>query len=61
MGTNAETQPDSVQRVRDLGTLSPEWEVSIKSLPSGLRELEHIIKQWLYARPCGICVNTYDT
>jgi hypothetical protein len=28
-----------MQRVRDLGTLSLKWDVSIKSLPSGLREL----------------------
>jgi len=28
-----------MRRVRDLGTLSPEWDVFIKSLPSGLREL----------------------
>ena len=31
-------QPGIMQRVRDLGTLSPMWVVSIKSLPSGLRE-----------------------
>lgn len=35
MGTNTETylQADSMQRVRDLGTLSPKWDSSIKSLP----------------------------
>lgn len=32
-------QPDNFQRVRDLGTFSPKWVVSIKSLPSWLREL----------------------
>ena len=31
--------PDNVQTVRELGTFSPGWEVSIKSLPSGIREL----------------------
>lgn len=43
MGTNTETylQADSMQRVRDLGTLGPKWDVSIKSFPSGLR------------KPCG--------
>jgi hypothetical protein len=35
MGTNTETylQADSMQRVRDLGTLSPKWDVSFKSFP----------------------------
>lgn len=31
--------PDNVQTVRELGTFSSGWEVSIKSLPSGIREL----------------------
>jgi hypothetical protein len=31
-------QPDIMQRVKDLGTLSPKWDVIIKSLPSGLRD-----------------------
>jgi hypothetical protein len=30
-------QPDSIQRVRDLEVISPKWDVSIKSLPSGFR------------------------
>lgn len=30
-------QPDNVQRVRDPGILSSKWNVSIRSLPSGLR------------------------
>ena len=30
-------QPDIAQRVRDLGTLSPFWNFSIKSFPSELR------------------------
>jgi hypothetical protein len=34
-------QMDNVQNVRDLGTLSPKWNVFTKSLPSGLR------------KPCG--------
>ena len=34
-------QPDIVQPVGDLGILSPKWDVSIKSLPLGLR------------KPCG--------
>ena len=32
-------RPDIMQRLRDLGTLWPKWDVSIKSLPSGFREL----------------------
>jgi hypothetical protein len=28
-----------MQRIRELGTLSPKWNTSIKYLPSGLREL----------------------
>ena len=28
-----------MQRVRDLGTLNPKWDVFIKPLPSGFREL----------------------
>ena len=32
-------QLDKVQRVGDLGTLSPKKDVSVKSLPSKLREL----------------------
>jgi hypothetical protein len=32
-------QPDMTQRVRDLGTLSSKWDVSIKSLPLGPRGL----------------------
>jgi hypothetical protein len=31
-----ESQTDIMQRVRDLGTLRPEWDVSTKSCPSGL-------------------------
>lgn len=31
-------QPDLKQSVRDLGILSPKWDVSIKFLPSELRE-----------------------
>lgn len=34
-----DTQLNNVQRVRDLDTLSPKWEVSNKPLPLGLREL----------------------
>jgi hypothetical protein len=34
-----------MQRVRDLGTLSPEWDVSTKSLSSGL--------QGPFQRGCG--------
>jgi hypothetical protein len=30
---------DHVQRVRDLGTLTSKWDVSIKTLPLGPREL----------------------
>lgn len=30
---------DNIQRVRDIGTLSPQWVVSIKSFTSWLREL----------------------
>lgn len=30
--------PDIMQRLRDLGTPRPKWDVSIKSLPSALRE-----------------------
>jgi hypothetical protein len=37
MKTN--THPDNVQRRNNLGTLYPKWDVSIKSLPSGHREL----------------------
>lgn len=32
-------QLDSRQRVRDLGTISPKWDVSFQSVPLGLREL----------------------
>ncbi|KAL6040343.1 hypothetical protein STEG23_017243 [Scotinomys teguina] len=32
-------QPDNVQKVRDLGTLSPQMDVFIKIFPTGLREL----------------------
>ena len=32
-------QPDNVQSVRDLGTLNPKQDVSIKSLLLGLREV----------------------
>ena len=34
----SQTQKDITQRVRDLGTLIPKWDVSIKSLPSELGE-----------------------
>ena len=33
-----DSQLGNVQKVRDLGTLGPKWDVSIKSLSSGLRE-----------------------
>lgn len=36
MGTNTETHSWTV---RNLGTVSPQWHISINSLPSGLREL----------------------
>jgi hypothetical protein len=39
MEKQRDPQPDITQRVRDLGILSPKWDVSIKSLSSGLREL----------------------
>jgi hypothetical protein len=32
-------QLDNVQRVSDLETFSPKWDVSIKSCPSDLRKL----------------------
>lgn len=32
-----DTQTDNTEKGRDLGTLRPNWDVSIKSLPSGLR------------------------
>lgn len=35
MGTRKDPQPDDVRRVRETGTLHPNWAVSIKSLPSG--------------------------
>lgn len=38
MGRNAETCSQTLCRVRDIRTLSPEWDVSTKSLPSWLRE-----------------------
>ena len=42
LGTNGnkyrDPQLDNVQKVRGLGTLSPKRDVSIKSLPPGLRE-----------------------
>jgi hypothetical protein len=40
MGTNTESysQPDNVQTVRDLRTLSPKWNVFIKSLPLGFKK-----------------------
>lgn len=35
MGTNAEIHSQiNMERVRDLGTLSRKWDISIKSLPS---------------------------
>jgi hypothetical protein len=39
MGTNTEAHSQTVQRVRDLGTLSFKRGLSIKALPSGLRGL----------------------
>lgn len=38
MGTKAETHSQTSCRVRDLGILSPKWNVSIKSLPSERRQ-----------------------
>jgi hypothetical protein len=38
MGTSTETHSQTLHRVRDLGTLSPEWGVCQQSLPSGFRE-----------------------
>lgn len=38
MSTNREPQSDNWQRRRDLGTLIPQRDVSINSLPSGFRE-----------------------
>lgn len=39
VGTNAETHSQAIYTVRDLGTLIPERDVSIKSLSSELREV----------------------
>lgn len=39
MNKYKDPQPVIMQRVRDLGTFNTKWDVSIKSLPSGLREL----------------------
>ena len=39
MGSNRDPQPDIIQRVRDLGTLSSKWDVSIKFLHPGFSEL----------------------
>ena len=33
MGTNTKTYSQTMQREQDLGTLSPKWDVSIKSAP----------------------------
>lgn len=38
MGTNRKTHRQIMCRVRDYETLSPKWDVSVKSLPSELRE-----------------------
>lgn len=40
LGKNKYSNPqlDNVQRVKDLGTLGTKWDVSVKSLPSQLRE-----------------------
>lgn len=40
-GSTQRPQLNSVQTVTDLETLSPEWDVSIKSIPLGLRERRH--------------------
>lgn len=37
-GTKTETHSQTFCRVRDLGTLRPKWNVSIKSLPSEMRQ-----------------------
>ena len=37
-GNNRDSQTDIMQRVRDLGTLNPKWDVSIKPFLLGLRE-----------------------
>ena len=38
IGSNRDPQPDSVQSVKDLGTLCPKWDVSTKSFLSVIRE-----------------------
>jgi hypothetical protein len=58
MGTNAEIHSQiNMERVRDLGTLSRKWDISIKSLLSGLREpcgrggRKSIKSQWGWRTP----------
>jgi hypothetical protein len=38
MRKKIETKPDATQTVRDLGALSPKWDVFLISLPSATRE-----------------------
>jgi len=38
MGTNTETHNQKVCRMREVGTLSPIWDVSTKFLPVGTRK-----------------------
>lgn len=38
VGANTETHRQILNRVKDLGTLNPKWDVSIRALPSGIRE-----------------------
>lgn len=39
MGTTRDAQLGNMQRGRDLAKVRPKWDVSIKSVPSGLRKL----------------------
>lgn len=52
-GTNTGTLSHIMQRVRDLGTLSQKWDVSIKSFLSGLRVTLLKRRQSLRARENG--------